>query len=82
MGVIVPSKERSVYTLRLADAERRLLEAAAAMRQEYLAEFIRRTALQAARLEITARGQKQLLYLAGRQERELQGRSHVEVADD
>jgi uncharacterized protein (DUF1778 family) len=45
----VPSRERPVYTLRLAAGERRVLEAAAAERAEYLAEFIRRTALEAAR---------------------------------
>jgi uncharacterized protein (DUF1778 family) len=51
MTVTVPSRERGVYTLRLAEAERRLLEAAAASRQEYLAEFIRRTAIESAKRE-------------------------------
>jgi uncharacterized protein (DUF1778 family) len=50
----IPSRERPVYTLRLAQAERRLLEAAAAARQEYLAEYIRRTALSAARQDVAA----------------------------
>ena len=49
MMVKPPSRERPVYTLRLATIERRLLEAAAMQRDEYLAEFIRRTALEAAR---------------------------------
>ena len=44
----LPSRERPVYAIRLATAERRLLEAAAAHRQEYLAEYIRRTSLAAA----------------------------------
>jgi uncharacterized protein (DUF1778 family) len=47
-----PSRERSVYTIRLGAAERRLLEAAAACRSQYLAEFIRGSALEAARREI------------------------------
>jgi uncharacterized protein (DUF1778 family) len=49
-----PSQERPVYTLRLASAERRLLEAAAAGRQEYLAEFIRRAALRVALEELAS----------------------------
>ena len=49
----VRSRERSVYTLRLAAAERRLLEAAAAERQEYLAEYIRRISLAAARRDLS-----------------------------
>lgn len=48
----LPSRERPVYTLRLAIAERRLLEAAAARQTEHLAEYIRRTALEAARREL------------------------------
>ena len=48
-----PSRERPVYTLRLALSERCILEAAAAQHREYLAEFIRRTALEAARRELT-----------------------------
>jgi len=51
-----PSRERPVYTLRLADAERRRLEAAAAERGEYLAEYIRRTALLAARRDLAEVG--------------------------
>jgi uncharacterized protein (DUF1778 family) len=43
------SRERPIYTLRLARAERRILEAAAAQRDLYLAEFIRLSALEAAR---------------------------------
>lgn len=49
----IPSRERPVYTIRLATPERRLLEAAAAHRQEYLAEFIRRTSLTAARQDLS-----------------------------
>ncbi len=52
-----PSRERPVYTLRLARSERRLLEAAAADRNEYLAEYIRRTALAAARLDLAPTGE-------------------------
>jgi uncharacterized protein (DUF1778 family) len=48
------SRERPVFTIRLGTAERRLLEAAAAERHEYLAEFIRRTSLTAARRDLTA----------------------------
>ena len=47
-----PSRERPSYTIRLANSERRVLEAAAVEHREYLAEFIRRTALQAARREL------------------------------
>lgn len=47
-----PSRERAVYTLRLGNAERRLLEAAAAQKREYLAEYVRRTALDAARRDL------------------------------
>jgi uncharacterized protein (DUF1778 family) len=48
----LPSRERPVYTLRLATAERRVLEAAAAEKAEHLAEFIRRTSLDAARRQL------------------------------
>lgn len=51
-GTGIPSRERPVYTMRLALAERRVLEAAAAARNEYLAEYIRRVALDAARREL------------------------------
>ena len=51
----VPSRERPVFTLRLAVAERQLLEAAAAERAEYLAEFIRRSSLAAARRDLEHR---------------------------
>lgn len=44
-----PSRERPVYAIRLAVAERRLLEAAAAKGQLYLSEFIRESALENAR---------------------------------
>lgn len=49
----VPSRERPVFTLRLAVAERRLLEAAAAERAEYLSEYIRRNSLAAARQDLS-----------------------------
>ena len=48
------TRERPVYTLRLAQKERRILEAAAVQRDEYLAEFIRRASLDAARQELSA----------------------------
>ena len=47
-----PSRERPVYTLRLGVAERALLEAAAAQRSEYLAEYLRDRALEAARRDL------------------------------
>ena len=50
----VPSRERPVYTLRLAAAERLLLEEAAAERHEYLAEYIRRSSLAAARRDLSS----------------------------
>lgn len=53
MATKIPSRERPVYTIRLATGERRLLEVAAAHRQEYLAEYIRRTALAAARRDVS-----------------------------
>ena len=53
MATQIPSRERAVYTMRLATAERRLLEAAAAHRQEFLSEFIRRTSLTAARQDLS-----------------------------
>jgi uncharacterized protein (DUF1778 family) len=49
-----PSRRRSEYTLRLGQTERRLLEVAAAARSEYLGEYIRRSALEAASRELTA----------------------------
>jgi len=47
--------ERPTYPLRLAPSERRLLQAAATERQEYLSEYIRRTALEAARRQADRR---------------------------
>jgi uncharacterized protein (DUF1778 family) len=49
-----PSRERPVFTMRLGSAERALIQAAATARAEYTSEFIRRTALEAARRELTA----------------------------
>ena len=49
----VPSRARTApYTLRLSVAERRVLEAAAAQRSEYLAEYLRGRALEVARREL------------------------------
>ena len=42
-----PSRERPSYTIRLANSDRRVLEAAAVEHREYLAECIRRFTLQA-----------------------------------
>ena len=48
-----PSRARElVYTMRLARAERRLIEAAAIRRGEYMSEFVRRTCAEAARREL------------------------------
>lgn len=52
----VPTRERRVYSIRLGAAERAILEAAADHRAEYLAEFIRRSALEAAAREVTRGG--------------------------
>ena len=52
MAPTIPSRERPVYTIRLATTERRLLEAAASDRKEYLAEYIRRTSLTSARQDL------------------------------
>ena len=46
------AKGRPIYAMRLGTPERRLLEAAAAMYDVSLAEYIRRIALQAARREL------------------------------
>jgi uncharacterized protein (DUF1778 family) len=48
------ARGRPIYTLRLGTPERRVLEAAAALRSEPLSEFIRRASLDAAR-EIVGR---------------------------
>ena len=48
----VPSRERPNFTFRLSDSTRALLEAAAARKAEYLAEFIRRAATEVARREL------------------------------
>lgn len=47
-----PRLAKGVFTLRLGESQRRLLEAAAAQHREYLAEYIRRTALDAARRDL------------------------------
>ena len=44
-----PSRARPIYSLRISESERALMESAAADRGEYLAEFLRRVGLQAAR---------------------------------
>lgn len=46
------SRERGIYTVRLAASERALMEAAAAGREEHLSEFIRRVGIDAARREL------------------------------
>lgn len=52
-----PSRARTApYCLRLSVAERAQLEEAAIRRGEYLAEYLRRVALESARREIGARG--------------------------
>lgn len=50
--MLVPSRERPVYTIRISAAERRLLAAAADQAREYLSEYIRRTSLAAARRDL------------------------------
>lgn len=49
-----PSRERAVYTMRLGQHERGVLQAAAGRRGLYLSEYIRAVALEAAQREITA----------------------------
>ena len=46
--------QRPVFTIRLGQSERRLIELAATARQESLAAFIRRVAIAQARQEIGA----------------------------
>lgn len=53
MPTKLPSRQRSGYTLRLGRAERRLLEAGAAKRTERLSEYLRRTATEAARRDLS-----------------------------
>lgn len=49
-------RARKIYSLRLSAKEHRLLEAAAAEGQEYMSEYIRRTALRAARETLSEHG--------------------------
>lgn len=48
----MPSRARGVLAIRVSDAERRLLEAAAATGPEYLGRFVREAALAVAREEV------------------------------
>lgn len=50
--VQVPSKARGVFHIRLSEAEKRILEAAAAQRPEYVSTYVREVALAAAREEL------------------------------
>lgn len=52
MKVSVPSKARGLLAIRLSAQERAVLEAAAAIRPEYVTTFIRQAALKAARQEL------------------------------
>jgi uncharacterized protein (DUF1778 family) len=52
-----PSCKRRVYSLRLSRNERRLLETAAAERNEYLAEYLRTRALEAAQCDLGEAGE-------------------------
>ena len=52
MSETYTARGRPIYTMRLGTPERRVLEAAAAQRGEQLSEYIRRTALNAARREL------------------------------
>jgi len=54
--VEVPSKARGTLAIRVSPAERRILEAAAASRPEFLTTFVREVALQAAREVIRREG--------------------------
>jgi uncharacterized protein (DUF1778 family) len=47
--------KRRVYGLRLAESEKSVIQAAAANSQEYMAEFIRRVVLEAARRDLNNR---------------------------
>jgi uncharacterized protein (DUF1778 family) len=48
-----PGQARPPYTMRIGDDERRIVAAAAALRGEALAAYIRRVALLAARRDLT-----------------------------
>jgi uncharacterized protein (DUF1778 family) len=50
----IPSRARGVLAFRISAAERRILEAAAAGRREYLTTYIRDAALAAARRDLGA----------------------------
>ena len=52
-GVTVPSRARENVAVRLSAAERRLLEAASAARPEHLSTYIRESALEVARRDLT-----------------------------
>lgn len=48
----IPSRARDTLAFRVSAAERRILEAAAAQRPEYLTTWVREVALKAARREL------------------------------
>ena len=50
--VTVPSKARGTMAIRLSDAERAIIEAAAVARPEYPTTFVREAALEVARREL------------------------------
>jgi uncharacterized protein (DUF1778 family) len=52
MKVSVPSRARGTMAIRISVAERRLIEAAAASRPEYVTTFVREAAIEAARQEL------------------------------
>jgi uncharacterized protein (DUF1778 family) len=52
MKVSVPSRARGTMPIRISVAERRLIEAAAANRPEYVTTFVREAAIEAARREL------------------------------
>lgn len=53
-GPRTPSQARSTVALRLSAAERRLLEAAAATKPQYVTSYIREAAIAAARRDLGA----------------------------
>jgi len=54
----IPTKARKTLAIRVSTAERRLLEAAAARGPEYLTTWVRETALEAARRELSREARK------------------------
>ena len=52
----VPSRARDTLAIRVSATERRIMEAAAAQRPEYLTRWIREVAMDAARRELAVNG--------------------------